>query len=455
VLAVGYGWLSIAKPFDAATEPRVRAASKVLISVDPAKVARIAELLPDGSAFALAKGADGFAFEKRPGIGLSANRILAALYALTSLEATDTVDADPQRPADFGLDKPGLVTISLEDASSQALEIGSKGPGGDYYVRLPGSTVVYLAPGLAVENFYGRPDDFRERKLPVVDLQKLALLRILRADLRLEIADLPDRYDPLYQTSILVLKPFRHAYPAGPDSLKVFLKSLPPAFTIQDFVDEPGSLASLGLDPPLVDLELGDGNARLRLLIGKDASPTTLYARLFDKPGIFTLLKTDLAFVYKADAFQLINHLPLLIPIEKVSALEFRYKDLGLDFKLDRRELPPAKDAKSGSSKNYATSYRLGDRTIAEATFRNIYQWIVGIAIEGANPKAIDAPRLPKEATVVFHLNAGLSPRSFGFVPVSDDFYALAYDGDAEFLVTKSQMEGLSRRISQALGAGP
>jgi hypothetical protein len=455
VLAVGYAWLSIAKPFDAVPRPRAGAGSKVLISMEAEKVLRIDELFPDGKAFAIVKGARGFAIEGRPGLELSSNRILAALYAVASLEAIDTIDADPQRPADFGLDQPGLVTISLENASSQALEIGSRSPGGDYYVRLPGSTTVYTAPGLAIENFYVRPDNFRERKLPAVDVQKISLLRILRADLHLEIADLPDRYDPSYQTSMLVLKPYRHAYPAGPDSLKAYLKTLPPAFTIQDFVDEPGALASLGLEPPVLDLELGDGRSSLKLLIGKEASPTTFYARLSGKPGVFTLLKTDLAFVFKADAFQLINHLPLLIPIEKVSALEFRYKDLSLDFKLERRELPPAGDAKPGEAQGFVTTYRLGNRTIAEATFRNIYQWIVGIAIEGPNPKAIDALRLPKEATVVFHLNAGLPPRSFGFVPVSDDFYALAYDGDAEFLVTKSQMERLSRRISEALGAGP
>jgi hypothetical protein len=166
------------------------------------------------------------------------------------------------------------------------------------------------------------------------------------------------------------------------------------------------------------------------------------------------LLKTEVAFATDADPFTLVNHLPLLIPIDRVDALEFTFKGKRVALALERPVLQ-AGTAEGGGKAGDKVAYRLDGKAIDEPTFKNIYQWIIGIALEGWNPKVAVSGRRPEEATVTFHLNGGLPPRHYAFFPFDDDFYALSYEGEAEFLVTKAQVARVAGRIAETLGGRP
>jgi hypothetical protein len=278
-------------------------------------------------------------------------------------------------------------------------------------------------------------------------------LRIRRSDSTIELANDPSRFDEFSLTSMRLLKPFRHVYAASGDGVDALVKSMPASFSVRDFVDRPESLDEYGLDPPVADIEIRDGTNGLRLLAGKPAGADAVFAKLADAPAVFTIGKSDIDFALKADAFKLVNRLPLLVRIDDVDRLSFRVGDRAYLCELLRKELPRAKDAKAGDKPEYGTTYVVNGKAIEEGAFKRIYQAIIGIALEGVNPGVLATRNLKIEAQVVFWRSGGRPPRRFDFVSANSDFFALSLEGDAEFLVTKSRMREAANRVGAELEA--
>ncbi len=449
VLGGSYAWLTIAKPFGKqASQVVTVSGSKVLIAADISKIERVAVKRPGEKAHAFVRKGDVYSLEGRPEVMLSNNAVVAAFSAVSSLEATGIIDAAPRNPAEFGLGSPGLVVVGVAGRAALGLEIGDRSPGGEVYVRLPGTTAVYAVSSNVIQSFYGALDDFRDRSLPAIDTQNIKYLRIKRGGGGvIEIEDRPSEYDDFYMTSMYLRKPFRHRYPVRRDGFDALVKAMPARLSIQGFVDDPKPLAEYGLESPIMDLSMGDGASTLRLLTGKPAAADTVYAKLPDKPQVFTVRKASVDFAVKADAFALANHLPLLVPIDRVEKLSFRAGDKTFLCEIKRKELPRAADAKSGDKAEYEATYTVNGGAIDEGAFKRIYQTVIGITFEGANPKALDAKSMKVEATVTFWQSGGRPTRNFEFVSANSDFYALLFEGDAEFLITKSQVKDAVTRL--------
>jgi hypothetical protein len=452
VLGAGYAWLVSAKPFEKKDSSKVISESTMLVSADPSTISRISVRRPDGSSYTFLKVGEGYSLEGRPGVELMRSKIDSAFRSASSIVASGLIDKHPKKPEDFGFDRPGLVMVGIGGGPALGLEIGAASPGGDYYVRLPGTTPVHTVSSGTIDSFYGRLDDFRNRTLPAIDGKALKYLRIAKAATTIEIEDRPEGYDDFYMTSLFLLKPYRHIYPANLDSLDALVEAMPARFAIKDFVDDARPLAGYGLDPPILDITLRDETTTLRLLSGKSADATTVYAKLADKPDVFTIEKSAIDFAAKADPFGLAIHVPLLVPIDRVDKLSFRVKDRTFFCEIRKTELPPGRDAKQGDKIKYETTYIVNGKIVEGETFRkNIYQSVIGIALEGANPVRLDVRKLPIEAAVTFWQGGGRKPRSFNFVAANSDFYALSSEGDAEFLITKSQVDAVADRIEATL----
>jgi hypothetical protein len=453
VLAAGYAWLSTAKPFEKKASVPAKSEAKSLFSAKAESISRLAVRRPDGSAYAFARKGEAYTLEGRPTIGLSASRVNSAFSAASSIEALQTMAENPPKLADFGLDAPALLSLKVEGGEDFSLEIGAKSPGGDYYARLPGERIVYSVSAASINSFYGELDEFRDKALPSIDPQKLRYLRIKRRDATIEIENRKGQFDDFYLTSIYLRKPFRHLYPVSLDGYDALLQAMPGVLAASRFVDAPKALSTYGLDPPLLEITLRDEANELRLLAGREESDGMVFAKLAGKDEVFTISRASIDFALKAEPFKLVNHLPLLVPMDNVDKISLKTAEKSYLFDLKRKQLPAAQGAVPGAEKPlYETSCLLNGVALGEDSFKQIYQTLIGIAVEAANPKALNAKALSRAATVTFQLKGG-KQRSFDFVSASSDFYALVFDGDAEFLVTKSQLNAVIARLEEAATA--
>jgi hypothetical protein len=276
---------------------------------------------------------------------------------------------------------------------------------------------------------------------------------IRRPDSTLEIEDRPAGSDVSYLTTMCIIKPFRHVYPVSIDGMNSLAAGLPPMFEIKGFAGATKSLAECGLDPPAMELVIRDETTSLHLFTGGSAGDDIVYARLAGESAIFTMEKSAIDFALKADPLRLVNRLPLLIPIDHVDRLSFRMKEKTFQLDIERRELPLASGAGEGGKPVIGTGYFANRRPLDEATFKEIYRRVISIAIEGINPRGPGDPTPSGiEATATFWPKGGLPGRTFDFVPFDSDYYALYFEGDSEFLVTKQQVKKVTDRLEAALG---
>ncbi|NLW55066.1 MAG: hypothetical protein GX050_00350, partial [Firmicutes bacterium] len=93
--------------------------------------------------------------------------------------------------------------------------------------------------------------------------------------------------------------------------------------------------------------------------------------------------------------------------------------------------------------------FRVNGQRIADEPFRQFYQTLVGMQLEGVNDKTlVEKP----EVKTVFYLNTGDERKVVvSYVPYNEDFYAVFRNGRSEFVIHREQVENMLEQLA-ALG---
>ena len=459
VLGGGYAYLSLAKPFEAkptvAEGPAPAPAVELpdLVKLDGEKLQKVTITRAGGSPLSfervVEKDGESYRLKGREDVELDQSQVAELFGNASRVSPLEMVTEQPGNLADYGLDKPVIMLAQEAEGASQTLEIGSASSAGNYYARKPGETTVYLIGSYTAGPMVADLYQFRQKRLPVVDTQALESIRFVTDKTTIELVNIPSANQEAFLPTWKIIKPFRHQYLASTDGLKKLVDQLPKApLEIKAFVDKPGALATYGLDKPLV-MNLKDANGSLNLLLGKDADKETVYAKLAEKPLIFTLAKSDVAFAPKQEPFNFVFTLPLLVDISKVDQVEFQAEGQTITLGLQRKTLPKAKDAKPEDPAEVETTYTYNSKPLAEDVAKKVYQRLIGLALEGASPRPVAVTNAKVEVSMSFTMS-GLEPKKvFRFVSANSDYYGLVLDNDAEFLISKTQVRQAVAAVGQ------
>jgi hypothetical protein len=200
------------------------------------------------------------------------------------------VDANPARPADFGLDPPEAeVRLEVKGAAAPlVLRVGSKNPTGVWVYAREGDKPAVITMSESIARDTGRPvADFRDRTVIAFDRRNLTGLDLdVAGDQMALAADEPGKW------RIVKPRPLR----ADSEMVAEFLEKLEGAKAIEFVDDAPKSLAPYGLDKP----------ARVTAWLGKDkdrSSRTLLIGRLEpSKKGVYVKRDGESSVLLTAEA---------------------------------------------------------------------------------------------------------------------------------------------------------
>ena len=200
------------------------------------------------------------------------------------------IDANPAKPADFGLDPP-QTEVRLEvkgQAQPLVLKVGSKNPTGVWVYAREGGKPAVITLSESVSRDATRPvADFRDRSVIAFDRRNVTGIDLdVEGDQISLAADEPGKWR--------IVKP--RALRADPDIIAEFLDKLEGAKATEFVDDAPKSLQPFGLDKP----------ARVTLWIGKDkdrSSRMLLVGRAApDKKGVYVKREGEPGVILTADA---------------------------------------------------------------------------------------------------------------------------------------------------------
>ncbi|HEY7037910.1 MAG TPA: DUF4340 domain-containing protein [Methylomirabilota bacterium] len=259
-------------------------------TVEPKDVEAVTLVRPDGTV-RLKRTADG-GWEMLEPVKARGDRSVVddMVTTLATARMDREIDANPAKPADFGLDPPQAeVRLDVkEQAQPLVLKVGSKNPTGVWVYAREGSKPAVITLSETVARDTARPvADLRDHSVIAFDRRNVTGIDLgVEGDQISLAADEPGKW------RIVKPRPLR----ADSDVIAEFLDKLEGAKATEFVDDAPKSLQPYGLDKP----------ARVTLWIGKDkdrSSRTLLVGRTApDKKGVYVKREGEPGVLLTADA---------------------------------------------------------------------------------------------------------------------------------------------------------
>lgn len=304
---------------------KVESAKGRIWTVEPKDVEAVTLVRPDGTV-RLKRTADG-GWEMLEPVKARGDRAVVEdmVTTLATARMDREIDANPAKPADFGLDPP-QAEVRLEvkgQAQPLVLKVGGKNPTGVWVYAREGAKPAVITLSETVSRDVTRPvADLRDHSVIAFDRRNVTGIDLdVEGDQIGVVADEPGKWR--------IVKP--RALPADSDIIATFLDKLEGAKATEFVDDSPKSLHPYGLDKP----------TRVTLWIGKDkdrSSRTLLVGRAVpDKKGVYVKREGEAGVLLTADA--LWTALPKNVAALRDKAVVHYAYD-----KLDRVEVVHGKD---------------------------------------------------------------------------------------------------------------
>jgi len=422
------------------------ASSMILTSMEEQNLHSVSVKRMDGG-FDLALDEEGNWILSDVSFGLDANKVKRVTQALASIESKKIIgkELDESRLGEFGLDSPvARIAVADKVGNLEVVEVGNKSPVGvQRYARREGSYDVVFLPTAISEIVFMNGDDFRDRSLPMPNLDEIEKLEFRRDGKEFHMAS-NSKPDP-YIASIsdyVVKKPWQGKYYLDEGNLQMRIREEAPlpteALTYLD--NENPENPKFGLMGEKTDmLYLSDSNGIvLHLILGNSDDEGNRYARLGDRyEPLFKLRESELGFL-DTSPFYLTSKFVFLGSIKRVARIEIESNEESWTLtRIERGESEEIKD----------DLFLINDLEIAFERFSSIFQNLIGISREGQIQE--ERIRLEPEITMtISNVKIDVNPLLIRYWSYDEVYYQVGMDAEEpEFLVGHYQVQKLINHL--------
>lgn len=389
----------------------------------------------------------------------SQTRVNRIVSGAASISARRTVEEEPEDLAVYGLDEPrATITVRKTDDTQEQLLVGRQTPARDsFYVKKSDDATVYLVYNTWITPFLYSIDELRDKTIPQINTQELTRLEIdTTAGRRITVRRVEEGEfddDPeLAFNAYVVEQPYRRQFGFAGQFLETLTNELSTLRILRFVDDQPDNLAQYGLNPPRARLYVADGRNQLQILFGEQTDGGR-YASFGFGQNVFIMSGGEE--LIAASPYSVVSTFALILNIDLVDDFVVTYKDARYTGAIER-EWPDGEPPEEGETDENGEeiepieTYFLNGEEIDEDSFRDLYQWAIGLLMDTEAP---DNPTYREPAvTITYSLTDGTS-KSVEFVPYNSNFYAVFRDGISEFLISRAKLDRMHRAFDEALAA--
>ncbi len=389
-------------------------------------------LVPAGSSGYVLKGRPDIPLQ--PGVGETMGTVLSVL---TAKEAVSAGDEDERHL--FGLLEPEAVCSVSAGGSSTVLYLGGSNPDGSgRYLMREGDPRIYLIDAAAVGYVFPQLYDIRITRMNPVSLRELEKVSVSQGGRQIYRIELSDSSSPFASGMFPLAFTAPYDPPRGVFDSK-YLELLAPigeGVNILAFIDEPGPLASYGLDAASArefTVEAGDGTG-LSLQLGAEYGADGRYALVSRTSSPVLVIPQEAAAAAYIEPFDYMDSFAALVGIDTISGYRLDIRDLVIEARIER----------SGTEDGEGDTYLINGSEIGEERFKEFYQVLIGRSIDGEAERSAAAAEEPVMQLVYFHRTEEGQEKLVELYPYDDDFLMLQVDGgDRKFLMGRYQLNYL------------
>lgn len=372
--------------------------------------------------------------------GLSYNRVNSIkmeilVKELSTIRPQETVGLISENPDEWGIDKESDYIELISDNSSFKIFTGDTNPSDTgVYIAVSDDPNIYLVKNRANLLLDPSIDDFRNRTLPKLQTEKLKSLSI-RTNQTIEIVPYEKSDDFTADVySYMMTSPYKA--PVKSQSLSILLEGMKKTLEIADFIDK-GRPSDYGITGESGFVFTTMDGQTLSLYTGYDFDSDKIYSKLADEEQIFTLYKKDLAFI-NVSSFTLVDKFAKLISLDSIDRIEFSSTNFNFKAEILR-------------SLGHVL-YKVEERDMSDKEFRNFFETLVYLLIEGEAPEGFSVSRDP-EILISYRLYGSEDIWThLKMYDYDNEFFAISRDSDKSFfLIGKYQIDELISKLKEFL----
>jgi len=335
----------------------------------------------------------------------------------SSVTADKLVEENAADLAKYGLDKPVVVTVKMEDGTVKALEVGDETPTkSGYYAKEKGSSKVYTIDSYTGRKLKASKNDLRDKRLFGIETEDVKGLVMERK------GQLVFSSKKAENSDWEIISPIKGK--VNLDALYLMLNAVSQT-NVDEFVEENASdLSQYGLTSPAYAIEVETSSGKKKLLFGTEKEKgSSIYAKFADSDEVFTLPLSSFSFLDKplkeiVDAFA---YIVAIDDVEKI-VVEMDGQRITSEIYTDKddrdkdRFLVNGKDVTGLKDDN-------GDQL-----FRKYYQALIGVTLADIEPDA--SPSGPADIIFTYYLKKEPGTMKVEFIPKDDRYYYVKRNGE-------------------------
>jgi len=378
---------------------------------------------------------------------LNSDEVKRVTGMLSSIESGEIISRglDRNRLPEFGFDSPAArIVVTDKAGDSEVVEVGSGSPvSGQRYARREDSYDVVFLPPAVTEIVFMDGGDFRDRTLPMPNLDEIERLEFRRKGRVFQMVS-SEEPNPYVSSAnyYVVTKPWQGKHYLDEGNFRTRIREeAPPPTTVLTYLDnENPRSAKFGLADEKADmLYISDRNSTvLHLILGASDGEGNRYARLGDRnESLFKLSESELGFL-DTEPFHLTSKFVFLGSIERVARVRIEVdKEAWILTRIERGETESIKD----------DLFLVDDTEITFEEFSSLFQKLIGISREGQIQE--EHIRLEPEIRItITNSKTGVDPLLISYWSYDNVYYQVGMDTEEpEFLVGRYQVQKLINHL--------
>lgn len=373
----------------------------------------------DGEENTFVKDGVNWVIQGKETIGLVQISIDKLIAYAKNLEYTKVLADNRDSSGEYGLDDGNHIAITGDDGTVIDITVGDETvDGAGYYVVAQGDEHIYIVDSEAGSALKKSTSDLRDRYPQYVDYDNSTYVKVKKSD-GTEYSIEPNPSGALTEGygEYILTGAYTNPMPIITEKLTDNIGE--PLYNILavEFIDEPQDLATYGLDVPQMVISAADKDKNECVIeIGKEATPTTVYAKFSNKNYICTVNKENIDKIANAKLFDIIGKYLVTESATDLKEIKIAAEGVAATFAIDS-----ANDKVSFNSKEIPT-----------VDFSEVFKQISALTADGEVDGAVG-----DEEAFISLTNTNGETKTLRFMAYDDNYYALEVNGSTEFLVGK------------------
>lgn len=353
-------------------------------------------------------------------VQISVDQLIA--YA-KNLEYSKILADNRDSSGEFGLNEGNHIAITGEDGTVIDITVGDETVDGEgYYVVAQGDEHIYLVEAEAGSALKKSKNDLRDKYPQYVNYNNSTYVQVKKSDgTAYSIEPNPSGALTEGYGEYILTGAYTNPMPIITEKLTDNIGG--PLYNIiaVEFIDAPEDLSTYGLDVPQMVISAADADKNECVIeIGKEATPTTVYAKFSNKDYICTVSKDNIEKIANAKLFDIIG------------------KHLVTQAATDLKEIKVVAESTAATFVINAANDKVSfnGKDIPTVDFSEVYKQISALTADGEVKGAFG-----DEEAVISLTNLDGETKTLRFLAYDDNYYAVEVNGTTEFLTGKKAIE--------------